>query len=84
MSCKRTEEMKKLVGATDEQLDLLIGRVQMIMNNGFWFSDACQIEYYLYNTTGKMKNFNKDTANELFDFVADCVFAPAPSYKFVF
>ncbi len=61
-----------LAGVTPEYVDQIIDQVQKLIDNGMWFSDACEVVSILTNFKEKAENFGKEPyMAEFWDFISD-------------
>ena len=69
MACK--------IGASSTFVNRLINQINLLLANGMWFSDACEIVCILNPLKGNVENFdNYEIMSEFWDFMSDCCFSP--------
>ena len=62
----------QLAGVTPEYVDQIIDQVQKLIDNGMWFSDACEVVAIVTDFKKKAENFgNERQIAKFWDFVSD-------------
>ena len=69
MACK--------IGASSTFVNRLIDQINLLLENGMWFSDACEIVCILNPLKGNIKNSEDyEIMSEFWDFISDCCYSP--------
>lgn len=69
MACK--------IGASSTFVNRLIDQINLLLENGMWFSDACEIVCILNPLKDNIKNFdNYEIMSHFWDFMSDCCYSP--------
>jgi hypothetical protein len=73
----RVSQMACKIGASSNFVNRLIDQVNLLLANGMWFSDACEIVCILNPLKENVENFdNHEIMSEFWDFMCDCCFSP--------
>jgi len=74
----RISQMACKIGASSSFVNRLIDQVNLLIENGMWFSDACEVVCILNPLKENVENFNDyKTMSEFWDFMSDCCYSPA-------
>lgn len=72
-----TSRMACKIGASSNFVNQLIDQINLLLTNGMWFSDACEIVGILNPLKENIENFdNYETMSEFWDFISDCCYSP--------
>jgi len=72
-----TNQIAVLVGTSSHVVDQVITQVQKLLDNGMWFSDACEVVSILTPLEDLFNNFDdSEKMGEFWDFISDCCTAP--------
>ena len=68
-------QIAELVGTSSDVVDKIINQVQKLLDNGLWFSDACEVVSILTPLDELLGNFDdNEKMGEFWDFIsANCV-----------
>lgn len=74
-SCNDTDNITIIatrIGVSSYYVNEVIDNVQKLIDNGMWFSDACEVVAILTDFKQKAKNFNDiEAVNEFWDVISD-------------
>jgi len=67
----------ELVGTSSHVVEQVIIQVQKLLDNGMWFSDACEVVAILAPLNTLLRNFDdSEKMGEFWDFISDNCIAP--------
>jgi len=67
----------ELVGTSSHVVDQVITQVQKLLDNGMWFSDACEVVAILTPLEVLFNNFDdSEKMGEFWDFISDNCVSP--------
>ena len=66
-----------LAGISSTYVNQIIDQVPKLIDNGMWFSDACEVVAVLTNFSQKAKNFEDvEAIGDFWDYISACCGAP--------
>ena len=70
-------QMAYKIGTTSSLINQLIDQVNLLLEKGMWFSDACEIVCILNPLKDRIENFdNYEIMSHFWDFMSDCCYSP--------